>query len=463
MKWNSAKAVKCVSVLELAEFGSSEYRIQAWESSTNSWQNVMIVKDHVAGQRINTPLVYSPTTSPPQTQEPTKSEPTTSQPTVTSGAPTKEKPPTKVPTKAPHSAGVPTKSPTKPPHSGCKDGGTYFFKSTRGNKEEFFAECTALPGKQNRNRICIFTESGTKDGVIYRPAKDVCRLTCKTCDASSPPTAATTRTPIVAPTARPTATLTARPTTTVTAGPTSSPTRQNTEDPTTAPTDTEPTKVPTAAPNSGCSDGGTYFYKVINNNRPVFKECSWLQGESASFQNRHCTTNESREKDGTMYGPAKDVCRRTCNTCVTLLPTSKAAPTSSPTAVPTAAPTSSPTGPVTDSPTVSPASCKKLKKDTCKKQPNCIFGPSKKKICFAKKVKFEFDCSVITVRATCKENPLCGYDTEVRECHHICRLDHDKKACKLAKIKSTGVKPCKYAKKANPCKKCRSTIDCPAE
>jgi len=125
-----------------------------------------------------------------------------------------------------------------------------------------------------------------------------------------------------------------------------------------------------------------------------------------------------------------------------------------------APPTSSPHH--TPSPTVT-ASCKKLSKDKCKKQPNCIFGASKMKICFVKKDKFYFDCSVFTKKVTCKENTLCGYDIEVKKCHHICRPDHDRRPCKQAKIKSTGQKICKYVKIANPCKKCQSTVDCPTE
>eukprot|EP00588_Corethron_pennatum_P012065 CAMPEP_0194278634 /NCGR_PEP_ID=MMETSP0169-20130528/11756_1 /TAXON_ID=218684 /ORGANISM="Corethron pennatum, Strain L29A3" /LENGTH=573 /DNA_ID=CAMNT_0039022867 /DNA_START=296 /DNA_END=2017 /DNA_ORIENTATION=- len=122
----------------------------------------------------------------------------------------------------------------------------------------------------------------------------------------------------------------------------------------------------------------------------------------------------------------------------TAAPTS--APTSSPMATPSAAPSLSPIKRVTDSPTVSPASCKNLSKDKCKMQPNCIFGPSKKKICINIEIRendefWDVDCSVFTKKVTCLQ----------------------------VKIKSTGKKICKYAKQTNPCKKCRSTIDCPAK
>ena len=97
MEWNTAKAVKCVSVLGKDNHIIKTFRIQAWESSTNSWQNVMIVTDHVPGVRQDIPLVYNPTV--PVTSPPTKS-PVKEAPTPTTPAPI-PKPPTEPTTKTP--------------------------------------------------------------------------------------------------------------------------------------------------------------------------------------------------------------------------------------------------------------------------------------------------------------------------------------------------------------------------
>jgi len=66
MEFESLREVRCVSLLDGVDRGVTELRVQAWESDTNSWQNVKIVKNLQGGLRKNFPLIaaVSPSESP---------------------------------------------------------------------------------------------------------------------------------------------------------------------------------------------------------------------------------------------------------------------------------------------------------------------------------------------------------------------------------------------------------------
>jgi len=64
MDFNTLRGVRCVSFLDSPDKGVKELRVQAWESSTSTWHNVKIVKDHQSGVRTNISLEYTPTPPP---------------------------------------------------------------------------------------------------------------------------------------------------------------------------------------------------------------------------------------------------------------------------------------------------------------------------------------------------------------------------------------------------------------
>jgi len=64
MSFQDSILVKCVSFLDHENNGVTQLRVQAWESSINSWQNVQIARNLQAGQRTIIPLEYTPTSSP---------------------------------------------------------------------------------------------------------------------------------------------------------------------------------------------------------------------------------------------------------------------------------------------------------------------------------------------------------------------------------------------------------------
>ena len=76
-------------------------RVQAWESSTITWHNVKIVKDHQSGVRTKISLEYTPT--PPPVASPT---------VITSNPTASPITPTLMPTQAP---AAPTQAPTISP------------------------------------------------------------------------------------------------------------------------------------------------------------------------------------------------------------------------------------------------------------------------------------------------------------------------------------------------------------
>jgi len=57
MTFQNSKEVKCVSVLD-SDKVATKLRVQAWESSTSTWQNVMIVENYQSGLRNKIPLEY---------------------------------------------------------------------------------------------------------------------------------------------------------------------------------------------------------------------------------------------------------------------------------------------------------------------------------------------------------------------------------------------------------------------
>jgi len=66
MEFADIKQVRCVSLLDSGPNGVTDLRVQAWETSTSSWQNVMIVNNYQSGQRNTISLEYSanPTINP---------------------------------------------------------------------------------------------------------------------------------------------------------------------------------------------------------------------------------------------------------------------------------------------------------------------------------------------------------------------------------------------------------------
>jgi len=89
MEFLDSKRVKCVSFLDRSGSGVTQLRVQAWESGSNTWQNVMIEKNHQPGERRNISLEYvsttAPTGSPSTTLTPSKS-PNTASPTSSPSA-----------------------------------------------------------------------------------------------------------------------------------------------------------------------------------------------------------------------------------------------------------------------------------------------------------------------------------------------------------------------------------------
>lgn len=56
MEYNISREVSCISILDTDDRGVSELRVQAWQNSTATWQNAMIVKGLQSGQRKNITL-----------------------------------------------------------------------------------------------------------------------------------------------------------------------------------------------------------------------------------------------------------------------------------------------------------------------------------------------------------------------------------------------------------------------
>jgi len=64
MEFESLREVRCVSLLDKEGKGVTELRVQAWQSDTNSWQNIKIVKNLQPGLRANISLIDASTVSP---------------------------------------------------------------------------------------------------------------------------------------------------------------------------------------------------------------------------------------------------------------------------------------------------------------------------------------------------------------------------------------------------------------
>lgn len=56
MEFNVDATINCVSILDISGRGVTELRVQAWQSSTATWQNALISKDLQSGQRKNITL-----------------------------------------------------------------------------------------------------------------------------------------------------------------------------------------------------------------------------------------------------------------------------------------------------------------------------------------------------------------------------------------------------------------------
>jgi len=56
MEFNVYATINCVSILDISGRGVTELRVQAWQSSTATWQNALISKDLQSGQRKNITL-----------------------------------------------------------------------------------------------------------------------------------------------------------------------------------------------------------------------------------------------------------------------------------------------------------------------------------------------------------------------------------------------------------------------
>lgn len=56
MEYNISRKVSCVSILDIDDRGVRELRVQAWQNSIATWQNIMIIKLLQSGQRKNITL-----------------------------------------------------------------------------------------------------------------------------------------------------------------------------------------------------------------------------------------------------------------------------------------------------------------------------------------------------------------------------------------------------------------------